>query len=203
MVIGCLIVLVGILGWNGWQYFQAQKEEGVQQEYAQASTPEQLRTFVEAHAGHSLAGVAELRLADGAYQAGQNADALTAYERAESLLKTGVLAARAQLGAAMVKLQTGQTADGVAALRQLADDTKGFANIRAEATFHLASLAAEAGRADETRQLSTQLMQIDPSSPWTQRAFALQEKLPPPTAPALLPPGALAAPGGIVLPNGK
>jgi hypothetical protein len=202
VVVGCLLVLVGILGWNGWQYFQSQKELGVEQEYAQASSPEQLRAFTEAHPNHTLAGVAELRVADAAYQAGQNADALAAYERAGAELKTGILAARAQLGAAMVKVQSGQTADGVAALHQLADDTKGFGSIRAQATYQLASLAAEAGRADETRQLATQLMQIDPSSPWTQRAFALQEKLPAPAAPAMMAPGA-AAPGAISFPSGK
>lgn len=200
LVVACLLVLAAILGRSGWQYFQNEKELGVEKEYAEASTPEQLRAFVEAHSGHSLAGVAELRVADAAYQSGQNADALAAYDRAAALLKTGILAARAQLGGAMIKLQTGQAADGIATLHQLADDTKGFPNIRAEATYHLASLAAEAGRADETRQLSTQLMQIDPSSPWTQRVFALQEKLPPPAAP---PAGSAPAAGSITFPTGK
>jgi hypothetical protein len=200
VVVGCLLVLAGLLGHGGWQYFQSQKELGLEQDYAQASSPDQLRAFAEAHPGHALAGVAELRVADAAYQAGQNADALAAYTQAGAMLKTGVLAARAQLGAAVIKIQTGQTADGVAALHQLADDTKQAGSIRAEALYHLASLAAEAGRADETRQLSTQLLQVDPSSPWTQRAFALQEKLPPPTAPAAPAPG---APGAIALPLGK
>jgi len=200
VVIACLVILGVILGRAGWQYYSSQKEIGVQREYVEAATPEQLRAFAEAHPDHPLAGVAELRVADTAYQAGQNADALAAYTRAESLLKTGVLAARAQLGAAIIKIQTGQTAEGVAALQQLANDTKGFANIRAEATYHLASVAAEAGRADETRQLSTQLMQIDPSSPWTQRVFALQAKLP---APAAAPAAASALPPAITFPSGK
>ncbi len=200
VVIGCLLVLVAILGRGGWQYFTTQKELGVERDYAAAGNPEQLRAFAEAHPDHALAGVAELRVADAAYQAGQNADALAAYERAQGLLdKTGILAARARLGAAVIKVQTGQGAEGVSALRQLAEDPKQFSNIRAEALYHLASLAAEAGRADETRQLSTQLLQIDPSSPWTQRAFALQAKLPAPAPSAPAP----AAPGAISFPSGK
>jgi hypothetical protein len=201
LVIACLLILAAILGRAGWQYFNAQKELGVERDYAAAGNPEQLRAFAEAHPNHSLAGVAELRLADAAYQAGQNADALAAYARAGSMLDAGsILAARARLGAAIVKVQTGQAADGVSALRQLAEDPKQFPNIRAEADYHLASIAAEAGRADETRQLATQLMQIDPSSPWTQRAFALQAKLAAPAAPV---PAAPAAPGAISFPSGK
>ena len=199
LVIACLLVLAAILGRAGWQYFSTQKELGVERDYAAAGNPEQLRAFAEAHPGHSLAGVAELRLADAAYQAGQNADALAAYERAETLLdKSGILAARARLGAAVIKVQTGQGAEGGSALRQLAEDPKQFTNIRAEADYHLASLAAGAGRADETRQLATQLMQLDPSSPWTQRAFALQAKLaaPAPAAPAPAAPGAISFPSG-------
>lgn len=203
LVVACLLVLAGILSWNGWQYFSAQKELGIEKAYAEAGNPEQLRAFVEAHPTHSLAGVAELRLADAAYQAGQNADALAAYARAGTLLDpAGVLAARARLGAAIVKVQTGQGAEGLSALRQLAEDPKQFSNIRAEASYDLASIAAEAGRADETRQLATQLMQIDPSSPWTQRAFALQAKLPAP-APTPAPAGAPALPGAISFPSGK
>src|SRR5471032_1135940 len=199
LVIACLLILAAIIGRAGWQYFNAQKELGVERDYAAAGNPEQLRAFAEAHPGHALAGVAELRLADSAYQAGQNADALAAYDRAGTLLDpTGILAARARLGAAVIKVQTGQAADGVSALRQLAEDPKQFSNIRAEADYHLASIAAEAGRADETRQLATQLMQIDPSSPWTQRAFALQAKLPAPAAPL---PAAPAAPGAISFPS--
>jgi hypothetical protein len=202
LITACVLILAAIVGRGGWEYFSSQRELGVERDYAEASTPEQLRAFAEAHPNHSLAGAAELRVADGAYQAGQNADALAAYDRAGALLKTGVLAARARLGAAIVKIQTGQATEGIAALQQLANDPKQFSNIRTEAMYHLASLAAEAGRADETRQLSTQLLQIDPSSPWTQRAFTLLEKLPAPTA-APAPVGAAAAPGAISFPTGK
>jgi tetratricopeptide (TPR) repeat protein len=172
----------------------------VERDYAEATTPDKLRAFVDAHPDHALAGVAELRVADAAYQSGQNADAISAYDRAASMLKTGVLAARAQLGGAITKIQAGQAAEGVATLHQLADDSKQFSNIRAEAYFHLASLAAEAGRAAEVQQIATQLMQVEPSSPWTQRAFGLQATAPvtagSPAAAAPAPSGAIAFPSG-------
>jgi hypothetical protein len=203
IVAACIIVLVGIIGWNGWNYFSEQKEAGIERDYAEATTPDKLRAFVDAHPSHGLAGVAELRVADAAYQAGQTADAVTAYDRAASLLKTGILAARAQLGEAIAKIQGGQAAEGVAALHQLADDPKQFANIRAEAYYQLASLAAEAGRASEVQQISTQMMQVEPSSPWTQRAFGLQAKVPV-TAGAPATAAAAQAPAGtIAFPAGK
>ncbi len=194
IVAACLIVLAAIVGKGGWDYVSSQKEEATEREYAEATTPERLRTFVEAHPSHMLAGLAELRVADASYQAGQTADALAGYEKAAAVLKTGILAARAQLGLAITKLQSGQTADGEAGLRQLAGDAGLPQSIRAEATYHLASLAADAGRADEVQRLSTQLMQIDPASPWAQQAFALQARLPFPAKAAAPASGAIAFP---------
>jgi hypothetical protein len=203
IVIGCIVVLLGIVGWNGVKYFSEQKEAGIERDYAEATTPDKLRAFVDAHPDHALAGVAELRVADAAYQAGQNADALAAYDRAASMLKGGILAARAQLGGAIVKIQAGQATDGVATLHQLADDPKQVSQIRAEAYFHLASLAAEAGRAAEVQQISTELMQVEPSSPWTQRAFGLQAKVPVTAAPAAAAAATPAPAGTIAFPSGK
>lgn len=174
----CALVLLGYVGKAGWEYLAGQREAGVQQEFASATTPDKLKAFAAAHPGHKLTGVAELQLADAAYAEGRSADAIAAYERASAALKTGLLAARAQLGLAMAKIQGGQAADGEASLRRLSEDLHQYQAVRTEATYQLASLAASAGRADEVKRLSLQLMQIDPSSPWTQRAFILQSSLP-------------------------
>ena len=58
---------------------------------------------------------------------------------------------------------------------------------RAEAAFHLASLAVEAKDANEAQRLVDQLMQIDVSSPWTQQAMMLRASLPATPAPAAAP----------------
>ena len=42
----------------------------------------------------------------------------------------------------------------------------------------MASLAADAGRADDVKKYSDQIAQIDPASPWTQRVMALKAALP-------------------------
>ena len=188
LVVVCL-VLVFYLGRAGWEYYQAQQEAGVRQEYAAAAPPEQLKSFVAAHPTHPLAGVAELQLADEAYAAGRAADAVADYSQAAGILKGGPLAARAQLGLAMAQIQSGQAAEGQAGLQALADDAHQLTVVRAEATYQLASLAASAGHPDEVQKRATQLLQLDPSSPWTQRAFSLQA--------AAAPAAGSAAPAGI------
>jgi len=195
LVVGlCVLVLLGIVGRAGWTYFTTQRELNVEREYAEATTHDGLQAFADAHADNPLGGIAELRLADEAYAAHQLTAALAGYDKAIATLKSPILVARAQLGSAIAKIESGQVADGEQGLRQLADDPKQFQALRAEAAYHLASLAAAAGQADQVKQFSEQLMQIDPSSPWTQRAFALQASRPAaPAAPAAGPAGSAPA----------
>lgn len=182
-VIGfCAVVLLAILAKGGWDYLQRQKDEDVKKAYAAATTPEQLKTFSAAHGDHPLGGVAQVQIADEAFKAGKAADAVPAYEKAITILKEGPLASRAKLGRALAKLQSGKAAEGTDELKQLADDANEFKAIRTEAAYHLTSLAVEAGNATDAQKYSDQLMQIDPTSPWTQRGLSLRASLPAPAA---------------------
>jgi len=178
-----VVVLLAILANGGWNFYQAKHEAAIESDYAAAGTPDKLKAFAAANAGHSLAGLAQLRLADDDYTAGKFAEALTGYEKAAATLKTGPFAARAQFGSAMAKLGAGKTAEAEAALKQFSNDATQSKGIRAEATYRLAALAAEAGRSGDVTKYSDQLMQLDASSPWTQRALSLRATLPV-TAPA-------------------
>jgi hypothetical protein len=181
----CVVILLAILGKGGWDFYQAQRETGIESDYAAASTPDQLKAFAAANPGHTLAGIAQLQLADQDYTAGKFAEAQAGYDQAAATLKTGPFAARAQFGSAMAKLGAGKTTEAEAALKQFSNDTTQLKGIRAEATYRLASLAGEAGRSDDVAKYSDQLMQIDPSSPWTQRALQFRASLPV-TAPAAM-----------------
>ena len=178
VTIGCAAVLLAILARGGWDYFAEQKEQATRQDYAAATTSDKLKGFANDHAGHILAGVARLRLADEAYAAGQGAGAVAAYEAALPMLKDSLLADRARLGLAMAKVQAGLTTDGEAALREFAGQADGAKGLRAEATYHLASLAHTAGRSDDVKKYADQLMQIDAGSPWAQRAQMLRLQAP-------------------------
>ncbi len=207
----CGLVLLGIIAKGGWDYLARQKELDVEKDYAAATTPEARKAFAAAHPDHSLAGIAQLRLADEAYTAGKFADALSGYEATVKNIKDGPLAARAKLGAALAKISTGKTAEGTADLKALAGDPNQFKGVRAEAAYHLTSLAAEAGNGTDVQKYADQLMSIDPSSAWAQRAISLRAMFPAAPAPAAVAPSAkkedkkdAAAPGvGVKLPGSK
>src|SRR6185312_14073210 len=105
---GFALVVLLILGWGGWNYFTAQREQGIEQDYANATGPESLRAFVQAHPDHPLAALAQLKVADAAYEAGQTAEAQAAYQQALDKLPAGIFASRARLGLAICQLQSGQ-----------------------------------------------------------------------------------------------
>lgn len=183
----CVAVVVALLAKGAWDYFARQKELEVRKAYAAATTSEQLKAFLAANPDHTLGAIAQLRLADEAYTAGKAAEAVAAYDNAVSRLEEGPLVARAKLGRAMAKVQAGQTAEATTELKALAEDANQLTPVRAEATYHLASLAAAAGQTDEVQKLSESLLQIDPSSPWSSRAMALRAAVPAKPAPAATP----------------
>jgi len=139
---------------------------------------ERIRAFAVAHPDQSLGGIAYLRMADDAYMAGKYADAVVNYDNAIRVLKEGPLVARAQLGGALARLQSGKIAEGQGELKRLSESATQLKAVRAEATYHLTSLAVEAADATAAQKYVDQLMQLDPASPWTQRAFAIRATLP-------------------------
>ena len=189
----CVLVVVGIAGKGLWDYLARQKEMDVERAYAAATTAEQLKSFSAAHDGHSLAGIAQLRLADEAYSAGKSADAISGYDKAAGVLKTGPLAVRAKMGRALAKVQAGKNTEAIADLKLLADDATQFKAVRTEAAYHLASLAVESGNAADAQKFIDQITAIEPGGMRMQQAFALRAMLPPvPVAP----PAAPVAPTG-------
>jgi predicted negative regulator of RcsB-dependent stress response len=174
----CLVVLVIIVARGGWDYMAAQTEQEIQKDFAAASTPENLKSFVAANPGHVLSGVAWLTMADDAYAVGKSVDAVAAYKESLKVFETGPLNDRAALGLAMAQLQAGQNTDGEAGLKQLADTEAAGRGVRVEAAYQLASIASSAGKIEAIKNLADQIMQIDPSSPWAQRAMSLQMKTP-------------------------
>lgn len=176
VVIGCVVVLLAIVGRGAIGLIAAQREAGIAAAYAAATTSDQLKTFAAANAGHALAGAAHLRLADEAYAAGKYTDAQASYTKAAAELGNSLYSGRIQLGLAMSKLNGGDATGGEAALKALVADVSGLKGVRAEAAYHLAVLATDAGRSDEASKLAEQVMSIDPDSIWTQRALMLRAR---------------------------
>ncbi len=181
----CAVALLVIAGREGWQYFANAREKDLQADYARAGdSADRLAKFADEHSGHALAGVACVRVADAKFAAADYKAAASYYQKATGSLKNEVLLGRAKLGAAVSLLDSGDQAGGEAALKALSADPAVFASARAEATYHLASLAAAAGNADEVRRLTAQVSVIEANGPWAQRATVLIASLPATAKPA-------------------
>jgi hypothetical protein len=177
----CVLVLLAIIGHEGWGYFSAARENSVQEDYtATGGAPDRLARFAADHAGHSLAGVALLQIADSKYAAGDFTAARDGYQKAVAGLSDDTLKARARLGAAVSQIATGDQAGGEAALKALGSDTTANKNIRAEASYHLAMLARDAGRTEEARKLVEEIAKLDGAGHWAQQAMMLSASLPAP-----------------------
>lgn len=188
----CVVVLLVITAKGVWEWMQIQRENSISGDYAKAVNSEQLKKFAAEHEGHALAGVAYLRLADEAYAAGKYAEAGTNYGKAGAALKNGPLAARATLGAAVAKVLAGDLAGGETALKAVAADLNQPTSARAEATYHLATLAYDRGDAAASDKYLEQITTIEPQGLWAQRAaFARATRLAAapaqPAAPAVAP----------------
>ena len=178
VIVVLLVIVLAVIAKGGYDFFAAQREKAAVTAYADATTDAQLKTFIADHPTHTLAGIAQLRLADEAYAAGNYADAQAGYAKAADILGKTTFGPRARLGAAVSLIQAGNTADGENAFKQLFADLSVGKSIRAEAGYQLASLAADAGQPDEAIKLITQLSTIDPSGQWAQRAMLLRSRLP-------------------------
>ena len=189
-----VIVLAFYIVKGGMEYFRGQHETDVEQEFAAAKTPDQLKAFVAAHTDHKLAAVAEMQIADESYASGQLANAIVAYQQAIPMLKNDPLQSRAAIGLAMSQAQSGQVAEGEAGLRKIYEDSSRLGVVRAEAGYQLeAFLAADGKPQSDLLAIASQLQQVDAGGVWTQRAFGLamtsKAKAPAATAPGSAPSG--------------
>jgi predicted negative regulator of RcsB-dependent stress response len=177
-----VVVLLAIIGRGALEYYERQQEAGIQSDYAAATTPEKLKSFINQNPKHTLAGVASLKLADDAYSAGNYTEAQSNFQRAADILKDGPLAGRARLGAAVTKLNIGQAAEGEEKLKLIANDVGQLKPIRAEAAYHLATIALDASRTDDAAKYLELASTVDPMGTWAQQAMMLRGSLPAPAA---------------------
>ena len=170
----CALILVGIIVREGWQYFTEMREKSRQADYARASDKsDQLIAFAESNAGHPLAGVAYLQVADRKFEAGDYKEASMLYAKAAGSLKNEALLGRAKLGSAVSLVESGDAPGGESALKAVGADQTLPKAVRAEATYHLAAIASEAGKTEDAKKLVDDVTKIDLGGPWAQRATML------------------------------
>lgn len=199
VIIGvCALVFVVIVARGAMAWWQKSQAAALSAAYAEVKDDAGLQAFADAHSGTQLAGVALLRLGDSAYNKGDFNAAAKHYEAARDELADTVFSSRLNLGLAVVKLKSGATDAGRAALQALADDATAVPAVRAEAAYHLASLAAKDGDNETVSALATRITSIAPGSSWSQRAMILLTTLPASTGTTTNAPGeapAISFPG--------
>jgi hypothetical protein len=178
ILLACATVFVVIIAKGGLEYFRTQKEKEIGAAYAAASTSEKLKSFASQHPDHLLGAAATLRLADEAYSAGKYAEAAAGYQKAAAVFKTGPFGGRALLGAAISKVLGGQTPDGEAQLKKLTDDATQPKVTRAEAAYHLGTIAMDAGRTDDAVKYFDLVGTLDPLGNWSRRSMMHRSSLP-------------------------
>lgn len=174
----CIAIILAILGRGIYGKIEAHREAGVRAAFAAAVTPAQLQAFVREHPGHTLAGVAYLKLGDTAYADAHYETARDDYQKAATALKGTPFGARAHLGEGISLIQAGKTTEGSSILESLANDSAQLQAVRSEAAYHLAALAFAQHDYEKVAKLTDQVMQMDSSGLWAQRALILRARLP-------------------------
>jgi hypothetical protein len=178
-----LLIVAGflfIIGREAYRYVAAQREASIRSDFAAVQEPSGFRAFARANQNHPLGGLAFLNAGDAAYNEGAYGQAVTDYDAAASALEQPELAARARLGAAMARIQSGQVEAGERQLTVLADDDRVVQPLRAEALFRLATIAIQAGEPAAAEVHLTRILEIDPAGFWSSRATSLRGTLPQP-----------------------
>lgn len=170
----CVVVLLVIVGRGISEYLAGQKLQAVQEAYAEANTPDELKQFASANDGHELAAVAWVQVADAAYADGKGSVAVENYQKAAKALRKGPLADRVSLGIAMSQIMAGKDAEGEAGLKTVLASSAVTSGVRVEAAYQLARLAHSNEDGEAVNRYIDQIMQIDPSSPWAQRVVGLR-----------------------------
>ena len=183
VIIVLVAVIVIFLGRIVYNLTQQRKDNEIQLAYAAiksgAGTELALRDFVLNYSGHPLVGVAQLRLGDIAYQAGNYENAAAAYTQAIPLLEeTPIFSERAQLGQGVSLLQANKTTEGKRILNALLSNPNISAPIRGDAGYQLALQADKDGQVEEARILATQVLAIEGVGSAAQRAIQLLNNLP-------------------------
>jgi hypothetical protein len=173
-----LVVCAGVLVWQGWNFYQARQIANLQADYQAANGASALIAFAQAHPQTSLGQIAQLEAGDALYKDGKFKDAAAAYAQAVTLLGSDEKASRARLGQAVALIQAGDAATGTGLLETTANDSSAAENSRAEASYYLALLAAQAGDTANATKWIDHAKEFKTSNYWTTQAATLADALP-------------------------
>jgi hypothetical protein len=177
-IIGSLVaVVVMLVAWFSVRAMQDSREAGIRTAFGEATTIEARRAFAREHAGHPLAGLALLAIADDSYANLRFEEAARDYAAAAGVLKEPLLAGRARIGEGAANLKSSQSSLGEQQLTKVAEDAGMLMAYRSQAWYILATHAAGTGDTAKARDTIGRLKALDPEGDWASLASALQTRL--------------------------
>ena len=172
IVRGTTSVLVGIIGFIGFHFWQEARGVSLGESYVACQDDNARRAFAAAHPGESLAGVALLEVADNLRRDNKLAEAAQAYDEAVAHLKDAeipaqkALAVRAKLYAALTKVDLGQVG-AESGLVAVAEDNTAPETLRGYAMIVLANNALTKGdNASAAKWINLMDKRLRPSNVW-------------------------------------
>ncbi|HTB63108.1 MAG TPA: hypothetical protein VK737_05930 [Opitutales bacterium] len=175
---GLVTLCVAVVVWQGWSFYQAHQLANLQADYQAAKGASALSAFAQAHPQTTLGQIAQLEAADALYKDGKFKEAADAYSQAATLLGSDEKAARARLGQAVALIQSGDAKSGESQLETVTNDTSAAENFRAEASYYLALLAAQAGDSATATKWLEHTKEFKTSSYWITQAATLTAAMP-------------------------
>lgn len=177
IIAAIIIVCAAVLGNTLYQFWQVRHLENVQQAYLTADTPEAMLAFVKEYGKEPLGAIAQVQLADIAYEGGRFEEAAAGYAQALNAIEVPELAQRARLGEAIALIRAGKD-PSYTKLAALAQDALALDAYRAQAAYQLAVLAAQAKDYAGARAWIEQIAALPYAGTWALQAQQLVQMKP-------------------------
>lgn len=175
---GSLLALFFVVGVQVLRWYQEDSVRSMQVAYAEASDPAQKLAFAEKYKDESLAGVALMEVADEKYNAGEFIEAAGLYATAVEALEEATAQGRALLGQGVALIRGGDVDGGKRVLNELVDSDDALQSFKAEAIYHLASLAVQDKQYDAAKLLIAKMNTLDYGGIWASQLDGLKRSKP-------------------------
>jgi hypothetical protein len=168
------VILLAFLGTQTWNFFQANRENKLAEEFKGLQSEAERLEFANRHNRKGIAGYVFLEAAGNAMQEKRYDDALVHYEDSLRSLRGMPLEGIALLGKATALERLGRIDDADAVFALVSENETFAKGIRAEATYHRIVLALDKGHRENAESLGFSLEAMDDMGFWLQRLEILK-----------------------------
>lgn len=175
---GALVVLFAVVGFQVFRWYQEDSVRKMQAAYAAANDEAAKLAFAASHNDKALSGVGLLSIADEKYAADAFTEAATLYSQAADALQGHLAQGRAMIGQGVALIRAEDIEGGKLVLNELAGGKDFLQSYKAEAIYHLASIAVQDKQYDEAKLLISQMETLDYAGIWASQLDGIKRSKP-------------------------